>query len=241
MHKFEGREGEASADRRYGAGGNDGFAMLPGARQHAAGRWPANVIHDGSDEVVTLFPENSGQSGALKTRKSDKTRNTFGAFAGTESANFEAHDAKGSAARFFYCAKANREDRNDGCEALPQKIGGMVSNTSGQHLTRRDEAYKARPMGNHHPTVKPTDLMAYLVRLVTKPGGVVLDPFMGSGSTGKACMREGLQFVGIDMSAEYVQIAKSRIEHEHIRVTEAAALAAIPAPQLDLFQEAANA
>uniref|UniRef100_UPI0035B52B6A DNA methyltransferase n=1 Tax=Massilia pseudoviolaceinigra TaxID=3057165 RepID=UPI0035B52B6A len=86
-----------------------------------------------------------------------------------------------------------------------------------------------------HPTVKPTDLMAYLCRLVTPPGGVVLDPFMGSGSTGKACMREGFEFIGIDMTAEYLPIAQARIEHELAKVTAAAELAAIPAPQLDMF------
>lgn len=114
----------------------------------------------------------------------------------------------------------------------------MVSNTSGQHITRRDEGYEAKPQGNHHPTVKPTDLMAYLVRLVTPTAGVVLDPFMGSGSTGKACMREGMRFIGIDMMDEYVKIAHARIGHELAVVEAAAALAAIPEPQLDLFAEA---
>lgn len=144
-----------------------------------------------------------------------------------------------SAARFFYCAKASRADRNEGCEDLPQKIGGMVSNTSGQHITRRDEDYEAKPLGNHHPTVKPTDLMAYLVRLVTPPGGLVLDPFMGSGSTGKACMREGMCFVGIELDAGYIAIATARIEHELQQVVAAKAAAAearaIAEAQLDLF------
>lgn len=117
-------------------------------------------------------------------------------------------DAK---ARFFYCAKASRKDRNEGTEALPQRVGGMVSNTSGQHITRRDEGYEAKPQGNHHPTVKPTELMRYLCRLVTPVGGVVLDPFMGSGSTGKAAILEGFRFIGIEREAEYVEIARARI------------------------------
>lgn len=108
------------------------------------GRWPANLMHDGSEEVVELL---------LKT--------------------------DGSAARFFYCAKASKADRED---------------------------------GNFHPTVKPTDLMAYLCRLVTPPGGIVLDPFMGSGSTGKAAMREGFGFVGIEREAEYFEIAQQRVQ-----------------------------
>ena len=73
---------------------------------------------------------------------------------------------------------------------------------------------KDRGEGNNHPTVKPTDLMAYLCRLVTPPAGVVLDPFMGSGSTGKAAIREGFQFVGIEMDPEYLAIAEARIKHE---------------------------
>ena len=79
----------------------------------------------------------------------------------------------GSAARFFYCAKASKSDRNEGCEALPARAGGMVSNTSGQHMTRRDEGYDPAPVANHHPTVKPTDLMRWLVRLVTPPGRTI--------------------------------------------------------------------
>ena len=106
------------------------------------GRWPANLIHDGSDEQTEFL---------------------------------------GAAARFFYCAKASKKDRGE---------------------------------GNNHPTVKPTDLMAYLCRLVTPPGDVVLDPFMGSGNTGKAAMREGFRFIGIEMDADYLAIAEARIAHE---------------------------
>lgn len=114
--------------------------------------------------MVALFPAEAGQNAALQTRNSDKARNTFGSFAGTPDADFIPHDAGGSAARFFYCAKASRADRSEGCEELPQQQGGMVSNTSGQHLTRRD-GYQPPAVGNHHPTVKPTDLMAHLCRL----------------------------------------------------------------------------
>lgn len=145
--------------------------------KYHVGRWPANVIHDGSDEVLAAFPQAKGQQGALTgAEPSSKTANAFGEFAGR--APSEPRGDAGSAARFFYCAKASKSDRGD---------------------------------GNTHPTVKPTELMRYLCRLVTPPGGVVLDPFMGSGSTGKACMREGFRFVGIDMTAEYVVIARARI------------------------------
>ncbi|MFU3535391.1 DNA-methyltransferase [Pseudomonas aeruginosa] len=232
------RVGEATQDQRYTDAGGTNFAMKPGPRGgDAAGRWPANLIHDGSIEVVALFPADAGQAAPLATRNSDKTRNSYGAFAGSPDANFSPHDAGGSAARFFYCAKSSRKDRNEGCDELPQQRGGMVSNTSGKHITRRD-GYEPPAAGNHHPTVKPTDLMAYLVRLVTPPGGKVLDPFTGSGSTGKAAVREGFEFVGIEREPPYLAIAEARIAHELERVTAAALETAEAEAQLDIFRDA---
>lgn len=114
-------------------------------------------------------------------------------------------------ARFFYCAKASKSDRNEGTDDLPKKQGGMVSDTSG-HLARRD-GYEPPKVGNHHPTVKPTDLMRYLCRLVTPPGGLVLDPFAGSGSTGKAAALEGFRFVGVELDPDYAAIAQHRVWH----------------------------
>jgi site-specific DNA-methyltransferase (adenine-specific) len=212
------------------------------------GRWPANVIHDGSEEVISAFPTAPGQLADASTNAgARKFQNVYGAMSrghneqSADSDNLGAVGFKmkpgarrldaGSAARFFYCAKASRTDRNGGCEALPQKPAGFVSNTSGQHMTRRDEGYSPTPVGNNHPTVKPTDLMAYLCRLVTPLGGTVLDPFMGSGSTGKAAMREGFKFIGIDLSPEYLLIAKTRIEHEISRVA-----AVVQDPQISLFE-----
>lgn len=134
-----------------------------------SGRWPANLIHDGSDEPTELLD---------------------------------------AAARFFYCAKASKKDRDEGLDCFDAKYAprdnGFSNKISGSNL----------PRANIHPTVKPTDLMAYLCRLVTPPGGVVLDPFMGSGSTGKAAVREGFRFIGIEMDAEYLAIAEARIAHE---------------------------
>jgi site-specific DNA-methyltransferase (adenine-specific) len=142
-----------------------------------AGRWPANIIHDGSDEVLALFPQSGGQRGAVSgDEPSSKTTNTFGEFAGRTPS--EPRGDQGSAARFFYVAKASKSDRGE---------------------------------GNNHPTVKPTDLMRYLCRLVTPPGGLVLDPFTGSGSTGKAAKREGFRFIGFEMNPEYAEIARRRI------------------------------
>jgi site-specific DNA-methyltransferase (adenine-specific) len=155
------------------------WTVQPVETDTTKGRWPANLIHDGSDEAVELFPQ-TGPS-------SDRPRqNTAAAHNSTASMGKASHDWTsgghndngGSAARFFYTAKAAKSDRDD---------------------------------GNTHPTVKPTDLMRYLCRLVTPPGGIVLDPFMGSGSTGKAAMLEGFEFIGIEREPSYHAIAEQRI------------------------------
>lgn len=134
------KSGSKASENRAMSGGN----YDRGPKPDAPGRWPANLIHDGSDEILDLFP----------TTKSSK-----------------------SAARFFYCAKASKKDRE----------------------------------GSNHPTMKPTELMRYLCRLITPPGGVILDPYLGSGSTGKAAMMEGFQFVGIERDEKYFNIAAERI------------------------------
>jgi site-specific DNA-methyltransferase (adenine-specific) len=165
----------------------------------ALGRWPANLILDGSDEVVGLFPDGGAHGG-----KGKFVQHTWGDREPTEQ-NIE--PSKGSASRFFYCAKASKKDRNEGCDLLADKEWA----SEGACIPERENR-PFNPSKNNHPTVKPTDLMRYLCRLVTPPGGVVLDPFMGSGSTGKAAMLEGFQFIGCELSAEYFEIAKARIE-----------------------------
>jgi DNA modification methylase len=179
---------------------------------HTQGRWPANLIHDGSDEVVGLFP----QTGASKaTPRNNGDFKSVAKGRDLPHVTYGHDDNGGSAARFFYCAKASKKDRDEGCEGLPVVThqsgmgGAMPTDDDGNARDR----FKAESR-NHHPTVKPTDLMRYLCRLVTQPGGVVLDPFMGSGSTGKAAMLEGFRFIGIEREAEYLQIAKARIERE---------------------------
>jgi DNA modification methylase len=134
------QSGSKTSENRSMSGGN----YARDAKPDAGGRWPANLVHDGSEEVTNLL---------------------------------------GDAARFFYCPKASKRDRDEGCE------------------------------NNRHPTVKPTDLMRYLCRLVTPPDGWVLDPFTGSGSTGKAAILEGFRFVGCELSDEYIEIARARIGH----------------------------
>jgi DNA modification methylase len=195
---------------------------------HTMGRWPANLLHDGSDEVLAAFPDAKGQQGPNGIRSQGVV---YGKITNDGVVKHPRIEAETSAARFFYCAKASRSDRNEGLDGFDVKrTGGMQATADGSMLTGSgNERTTAR--ANVHPTVKPTDLMAYLVRLVTPPGGIVLDPFMGSGSTGKAAMREGMRFIGCEMDPAYLAIARARIEHELALVTAAKA----PAPQPDLF------
>lgn len=207
-----GRDGEASAERRYNERGSTNFGATPGPRGGAPeGRWPANLIHDGSDEVIAAFPAAPGQIARSSSSETRKNQNTYGEMRrGVPENQIASRDNGGSAARFFYCAKATRKDRDEGCADLPDQIGGIRSETSGQHITRRDGG-DLGPAKNNHPTVKPTELMRYLCRLVTPPSGLILDPFTGSGSTGKAALKEGFRFLGIEKEAPYAEIARRRI------------------------------
>jgi len=110
--------------------------------------------------------------------------------------------------RFFYCAKASRRERDAGCEQLPRKVVQTFKIGA-----RNEQLCDENPVANVHPTVKPIELMRWLVRLVTPPGGLVLDPFAGSGSTGAAAQLEGARFLGIEQDSEYVRIARARIKH----------------------------
>jgi len=170
------------------------------------GRFPANLIHDGSDEVIGCFPETGASSGRPRNNGEFKS-----VAKGRELPHVTCghNDNGGSASRFFYCAKASKADRDGGLvEHLPRARHPRKrwqQDMAGTFISRAK---------NRHPTVKPTSLMAYLVRLITPPGGTVLDTFMGSGSTGKATIREGFGFIGIDLSQENVAIARARIEYE---------------------------
>lgn len=160
---YSGGSKDPSNASSYATGTHAGEFVQP------TGRWPTNLIHDGSDEVLAAFPSVKGATSRTDTGSAGMFH---GGVAGT------VYQDTSSAARFFYCAKASRADRGE---------------------------------GNTHPTVKPTDLMRYLCRLVTPPGGLVLDPFTGSGSTSKAAMLEGFRFIGIEREAAYVDIAERRI------------------------------
>ena len=190
------------------------------AKSEELGRWPANLIHDGSDEVLALFPQSAGQqgdvSGAEPSRTGDENTNCYGEFGRIPAA---ARNDAGSAARFFYCAKASKKDRDEGLDAMQAKATAFGNQAQAElkrgnldHDDGKSGMNKVMLRKNTHPTVKPTDLMRYLCRLVTPAGGVVLDPFMGSGSTGRAAVLEGFQYIGIEREAEYIEIARARIE-----------------------------
>ena len=146
---------------------------------HDAGRWPANVLHDGSPEVLRLFPGSGGDSPA----------------------------------RFFYCAKASTSEREAGMEGEDQE---WVDPTREEGSAGRDNpragAGRQGQRANAHPTVKPLDLMRWCVRLVTPPGGLVLDPFAGSGTTICAAVLENRNAIGIELSEDYCRIARQRVE-----------------------------
>ena len=184
------------------------------AGEAPAGRWPANLIHDGSEEVVGLFPQ------ATSNTRHPSGGKIYGRNSLNESATCDTtvrgFTDSGSAARFFYCAKASKRDRDEGLEHMEavHRPNGNKWTDQDYRVARgeRPPSAESGPRRNVHPTVKPTDLMRYLCRLVTPPGGVVLDPFMGSGSTGKAAALEGFRFIGCECESEYFDIACRRIE-----------------------------
>jgi site-specific DNA-methyltransferase (adenine-specific) len=171
------------------------------------GRFPANVIHDNSAEIIAMFPDAAGQQGDLNQqerirysnhcygdhgpavehkKREDKTKSASRFFNGL---GYDEDDLSFAHELFFYVPKTSTKDRQEG---LNKDIDGK---------------------GNNHPTVKPTALMRHLVRLVTPTGGTTMDLFMGSGSTGKAAILEGFNFIGIELDSHYFEIAKARIEH----------------------------
>jgi len=227
------------------------------------GRWPANLIHDGSDEVVGLFPDVHSRGNVSQSQCKHSDGVTYHLGIDRDCGGRYTYDKTGSAARFFYCAKASRSERDAGLDAFPlvsaKKLndGGIQGrrdelshkaiadaevksqglDASGRTLIRDDgtetlvNRFIPQYRANHHPTVKPLALMRYLCKLTRTPtGGVVLDPFAGSGSTGCAAVLEGREFVGIDKDADYCAIAAARIEH-HASSNEAA-----EARQLNIFR-----
>ena len=177
------------------------------------GRFPSNIIID--DEASKILDQQSGHS---KSNDTPRNRKTVGML-GMPNDNTPEYSDQGGASRFFYTPKASQKDRNEGLEDFETKQTTGGGGGIGDYLTDVNSASgkfgsEKAPAKNIHPTVKPTDLMLYLTRLVTPKNGIVLDPFMGSGSTGKACVRGGFGFIGIELDQEYFEIAQARIDYE---------------------------
>ena len=208
------------------SGDSEWNKLYPGTQREVdtnEGRFPANIIFD--EEAGKILDEQSGitKSGDFTQKGQSSNTEQPGGWK-TSNREFKVYKGdSGGASRFFYCPKTSKTDRNEGLddfEAKPMAWGNQAK----AELKRGNLEFKGKGDGtkhnkvsmrvNNHPTVKPTDLMLYLIRLVTPKGGTTLDPFMGSGSTGKAAVRGGFDFVGIEREDEYMEIAQARIQYE---------------------------
>jgi DNA modification methylase len=189
-----------------------------------SGRWPANLILD--EYTAELLDEQSGQSKDGTAVKRNSAGNNIFSSTPKPTADDLGYGGQGGASRFFYVAKASKRDRNEGLEDLPEKIkpyGGREIDDvpdEGDRPGSVNDKFTTQPAKNFHPTVKPTELMRYLVKLITPPGGTVLDPFTGSGSTGKAAILEGFDFIGIELTEDYWPIIEGRLQHAEAKVAE---------------------
>jgi site-specific DNA-methyltransferase (adenine-specific) len=210
-----------SDDRGHGNNRTRQSTFTMTAGRAAAGRWPANVILD--EDAALLLDAQTGtlKSGANPSRRSaPKTTTVYGEFKG-EGTCIPARGAdSGGASRFFYVAKASRAERDAGLADLPDLPLFWSSGT--QNPGSFQSSGTKRSAKNHHPTIKPLAVMHWLVMLVTPPGGVVLDPLAGSGTTGVACQHLGVNSVLIERVAEYVAIAEARVAHARARMGTAA-------------------
>ena len=205
----------SSTAQAYSIGTKKSHVVNLSENRPVGGRFPANFIHDGSEEVLAIFPDtNLSKAGIRKPNESNL--NCYGKYNAQSELIAGHEDNGGSASRFFYCAKASKNDRNEGCDGFEGKFSPTMNNGIG---AKEHDPTTATKKLNHHPTVKPNDLMRYLCRLVTPTGGIILDPFMGSGSTGKAAALEGFDFIGIDLDENYCKISEARI-NEAIKVYE---------------------
>ena len=180
------------------------------------GRFPANLIHDNSEEVRDCFPD-LGRSSKL----GNNCKSTGGWSTGlkmSEKGKTNDYSDSGNASRFFksiiYQAKASKSERNKGCEGLEEKakVFNGQSDKPSEDMKDVEKRFTTQPKANNHPTVKPIALMEYLIKMVTPKGGIVLDPFAGSGSTLVAAKQNGFQYIGIELTEEYIPIIEARLE-----------------------------
>jgi DNA modification methylase len=198
--------------------GSSGAKQIAYDANPPSGRFPANLILD--EEAGQMLDEMSGNNTGAAARASGATAGKLGKhgiYNGAKGEDWEDGEKsvfyadKGGASRFFYCAKASRSERNAGLEGMEESKMLWSSGTQNPGSFQSPNTHRAAQ--NHHPTVKPISLMRYLCRLVTPPKGTVLDPFMGSGTTGCAASLEGFEFIGIEREAEYMEIAERRIAY----------------------------
>lgn len=214
---FQGNDQTSIAGREHVRGDNVSTSIgsvKSITTQDDRGRFPANVIHDSSDEVIGSFP-NTKKGGSIQKETYEIKNQVYGQGWGNASLH-ESYGDSGSAARFFYGSKCSKTDRNEGLNIVDVETGHLKG---GQVLQAYREQESNEELTNNHPTVKPTDLMAYLVRLVTPQGGRVLDPFNGSGSTGKAIAylnkteNKNYSYVGMELQEKFVEVTKRRIKY----------------------------
>jgi DNA modification methylase len=196
------RNGNSGAHGRYG---KDDRVF---ERVNPPGRWPANVLLD--EEAAAALDEQSGTLKSGGKANASYSNENDGVFTpgGEQVSAF--YGSSGGASRFFYVAKASKRERNAGLEGMPEKDVRRHGDRA-PDIGRQPQ--KALSETNHHPTVKPIKLMEYLCKLITPPGGIILDPFMGSGTTGCAAVKLGYTFIGIERESDYIEIARRRIEH----------------------------
>lgn len=198
---------------------NKGSAKIMGSKSKRVnvtmtqGRFPANLIHDGSDEVLEYFPQSKGACSQNNSSNINIYKgNSFNKSASKLMGYRDWYNDNGSAARFFYCAKASKTERNMGCEELEEKRKDENRNENFDSIQSR--LHGSIPKKNNHPTVKPIKLMEYLIKLVSREGSLIYDPFAGSGSTLIAAKKLGRNFIGSEINPDYVKIAENRISKE---------------------------
>ena len=221
--RLEGPDGDGHWSRGDGSdktstpGFEGGFTT--GGTKNNLGRWPPNVAVD--ENVAELIDELVGKrpSGANPSRRiATKFQLTYGAMDGAMDCTPARGAEVGGASRFFYCPKTTTQEREAGCESLPlftagELTGGRKEGSAALDCPRTGAGRTLKGRRNHHPTVKPIELTRWLVRLVMPPGGRVLDPFAGSGTTAIACLYEGADFVGVERESDYVRIHKARVKY----------------------------
>ena len=213
---------KTGANGSNGFTGEDTFRIRPMSAEEIQertkdGRFPANVILD--EEAGKVLDEQSGFTKSSKrSKKYNKDTENRSGYTPVKSDYREdnTYSDSGGASRFFYCPKVNKKEREAGCEELEEKNSASAEFRP-NHMEKAEQGENGNPYGrwkkikNNHPTVKPIALMEYLIKLVTKPEHTVLDPFMGSGSTGMAAKRLGRNFIGIEREEAYFEIAKARL------------------------------